>query len=200
MYRIARINDMGDFDRAEEFAVLHYLWGSTYQPEVKGKLAWLEGKGFHLQMVCRETNPTRVYTTSNAPVYKDSCMEAFLDFKPEAGGPGYVNFEMNANGAMLCAIGTSRNDRTFLAELGVPVPQPMVRLGQDSWQIDLSIPLTLIHRLYGPLEIAKGYRLRGNFYKCGDGTPSVHYGSWARVGSERPDFHLPQYFGDMVVE
>ncbi len=200
MYQIATISDIADLHRAEEFALTHYLWGTTYQPQVTGRLAWVEGKGFALRMTCREQNPTRVYTRRDDPVYRDSCMEAFLNFTPDAAEPGYINFEMNANGAMLCAIGPDRNHRTPLKEMGLEPAGPAVQIGPDAWQLDLFIPLELLRSIYGPVEITSGYRVRGNFYKCGDATPNPHYGSWAKVGTEQPDFHRPEYFGEMVVE
>ena len=199
MYRIVTIDDVAQMNRAGEFAVAHWLWGTTYQPEVTGRLALVEGKGFALRMICREANPTRVYTRRDEPVYKDSCMEAFFNFAPDRP-QGYVNFEMNANGAMLCAIGASRNERTPLKALGLTPDGPAVKLDADRWQLDLFIPLTLIQAIYGPVEFGPGTRIRANFYKCGDETPAQHYGSWSPVGTEKPDFHTPQYFGELVIE
>ena len=37
-----------------------------------------------------------------------------------------------------------------------------------------------------------------NFYKCGDLTVNKHYLAWQPVGTERPDYHRPEYFGPMV--
>jgi hypothetical protein len=200
MYSIARIGSMEDFNRAEQFHILYYLWGSTYRPEVTGRLAYLDGRAFVLQMVCREANPTRVYKNNDELVCKDSCMEAFLDFKPDEPRLGYASFEMNANGTLHSSFGTNRYDRVFLREMDLTVPQPVAQIFPDYWQVDLQIPLVLINRLYGVSDFTKGYAIRGNFFKCGDETPSEHYGTWSMVHSEKPDFHLSQYFGDMVVE
>lgn len=198
MYRIARINSMDEFEKAELFRLEHYLWESTYQPEVFGRLAYLPGREFVLKMVCREANPVRVYKNNDDPVCRDSCMEAFLNFKPSDTGPGYVSFEMNANGALLSSLGTGRHNRVFLKDMGLAALRPEVVINPDFWQVQLTIPVTLLGRLYGEIDFETGRSIRGNFYKCGDETPSPHYGAWSRVCSEQPDFHLPQYFGSMV--
>ncbi len=39
---------------------------------------------------------------------------------------------------------------------------------------------------------------RGNFYKCGDETKSEHYGMWNNIDSPKPNFHLPECFGDFI--
>jgi hypothetical protein len=39
--------------------------------------------------------------------------------------------------------------------------------------------------------------LRANFYKCGDGTSVPHYLSWNQVITETPDFHRPEFFGEI---
>lgn len=199
MYEIARINLEGEFDKANLFHIEHHLWGSTYQPEVTGRLAYMDGGAFMLQMVCREANPTRVYTNNDDPVCRDSCMEAFLDFKPADTSLGYVSFEMNANGALHSSFGTCRYDRVFLQDMGIKLPQPTATVCPGHWQVDLTIPLELVTRLYGKLDFIKGYKMKGNFYKCGDDTPTEHYSSWSMVSSEKPDFHLSQYFGEIIM-
>ncbi len=45
-----------------------------------------------------------------------------------------------------------------------------------------------------------GFTLHGNFYKCGDLTSEPHYLSWAPVTFEHPNFHLPAFFGNLILE
>ena len=37
-------------------------------------------------------------------------------------------------------------------------------------------------------------------YKCGDQTKYEHYMSWNYVGNEVPQFHSPEFFGEMIFE
>ncbi len=39
-----------------------------------------------------------------------------------------------------------------------------------------------------------------NFYKCGDETNEPHYISWNPIDTPNPNFHVPQFFGDLVFE
>ena len=36
---------------------------------------------------------------------------------------------------------------------------------------------------------------RANFYKYGDILTIPHYVTWNQVGTEKPDYHQPEYFG-----
>ena len=45
----------------------------------------------------------------------------------------------------------------------------------------------------------KPEKLLGNFYKCGDATEMPHYLSWNPIQTERPDFHRPEFFGELYL-
>jgi hypothetical protein len=49
-------------------------------------------------------------------------------------------------------------------------------------------------------DFSSGKRMKGNFQKCGDKTKFPHYGSWNRIDTPEPDFHRPEYFGDLILE
>ena len=44
----------------------------------------------------------------------------------------------------------------------------------------------------------EGTVIRANFYKCGDKMQYQHYGMWNEYHVEKPDFHRPEYFGEIV--
>ncbi len=50
----------------------------------------------------------KIEQLKECPVYKDSCLEAFLNFAPEDLEKGYLNFEVNANSALLNGFGPGR--------------------------------------------------------------------------------------------
>lgn len=54
------------------------------------------------------------------------------------------------------------------------------------WGIAFQVPFSFV-RLYFP-EFAPG-ESAGNFYKCGDQTPTPHFLAWAPLSSPTPDFH-----------
>ena len=65
------------------------------------------------------------------------------------------------------------------------------------WAVDYTVPASLLKKLYGRTP-APGSRMRGNFYKC-DETIHPHFGSWAPIVHFRPDFHRPEWFGELTL-
>ncbi|GAA0181149.1 carbohydrate-binding family 9-like protein [Clostridium sediminicola] len=174
-----------------------FPYGCGYQPETSFSI-WYEAEcGFHLEMKCMEQNPKAQYKNHNDPVYKDSCMEFFVNFYPTDKKTGYLNFEMNANGAMLLYYGENRDKRRSVHEL--LLKKHTVNITEQYWQINLLVPLEFIKKIYGKCEFQSGDMIKVNAYKCGDDTKVPHYGCWNKVLAESPDFHRPEFFGDMVI-
>ncbi len=178
--------------------VKHYRWYEGYAPAVTAQLVYVAGDRFLLRMTCAESEPRAIYTDYMDPVYTDSCLEFFADW---TGDGRYINMEMNANGALLSCVGPDRHDRTPVRALAGDIFPVRAEVGESSWSVTAEIPLSLLASILGcPLTVESGFAFRGNFYKCGDETASVHYGMWSPVGTEKPDFHRPEYFGELVVD
>ncbi len=182
-----------------------YRWlGGGYEPRAEARLVFLPGYGFALRMNCAESNPRAVYGGYNEPVYTDSCMEFFaawaVGHDPRDGR--YMNMEMNARGTLLSCLGADRHARTPVRDItGGALPDVRGEILPESWSVTAGIPAALLGQVYGidPAVFAPGYAFRGNFYKCGDSTAVPHYGMWNPVGTDKPDFHRPEYFGDFVI-
>lgn len=181
----------------------HIGWYTTYTPEAWAKCIFEKETGLHVKLFCREKNPLARFTKFFDPVYKDSCLEFFSSYD----GENYMNIELNSNGAMLCALGNGRNDRTPINEIiglyneasAFPIVTGTEENG-DVWFAELTIPvqaMTKIYRISGD-EIKPGFTLKANFYKCGDETESEHYMMWSPVLTENPDYHRPEYFGTLI--
>ena len=72
---------------------------SDHRPRTRARLAYDEkgiGGVFHVQ----DRYVRSVHTHFGEPVYRDSCVEIFLQPKPDKG---YLNFEMNAGGTLLAS-------------------------------------------------------------------------------------------------
>src|SRR5512137_175917 len=94
-------------------AVGHYLWQANgYRPAVEARLCWTR-RFLYVRFRVEESRVRVRYTKFQDPVYKDSCVEFFVDAFPETER-GYVNFETNAAGTLLAAFGPDRNHRTPL--------------------------------------------------------------------------------------
>lgn len=131
------------------------------------------------------------------PVYQDSCVEFFVQI-----GDNYRNFEFNCLGVCLSAVGPNRNSRisldpenlsTVLRYPSLDPNNPPAEGSKSDWTLTVGIPLELI-------GLTSGETFRGNFYKCGDNTKIPHYVSWAAINIPAPDFHRPDYFGEIELE
>ncbi|MFM9332065.1 carbohydrate-binding family 9-like protein [Paenibacillus mesotrionivorans] len=166
---------------------------------------WQSEAGLHVGFQVWETNPRMIWRQHNEPVYKDSCVEFFLQPCPGSDAR-YVNFEMNAAGTLLLQIGSGRSDRQFLdpagftrfaiQSAGASLPDSPA---EPCWQVAYTIPFEWLASLFPDFHPLSGWEMRGNFYKCGDETSAPHYGCWSPVTSAQPDFHRSCDFGLLVL-
>lgn len=132
--------------------------------------------------------------------WEDSCCEFFIAHPTDGT---YYNFEVTCAGALLCGKRKDRNNFTLLSAESLKRVRRHCSLSKEprdikggihSWSIALLIPFDLIDIQELPSS------LRGNFYKCGDKTATPHYVSWSPVHTPSPDFHRPEFFGELVFE
>lgn len=182
----------------ELFSITNHRPEGAIAPQTEGWMRYVPGTGFELTMRCYEKEPKATYFQPDDPVFKDSCMEAFINFFPQQPEYGYLNIEVNANGAARCRFGVGRQDRGWLREMGIPHPEIMVTATADFWQIRYVVTERLLEKLYErPCCFAVGHEMRGNFYKCGEETDAPHWASWSEL--ERLDFHAPECFGVLKI-
>jgi hypothetical protein len=187
----------------EPLLITSYLWlKNGYEPRVEIRLGYTHDF-LYVSFRVRERRVRASFTRFQDPVYKDSCVEFFVDGFPEKSR-GYLNIEANALGTMLIAFGRDRHDRRPLSvgevaglevrpSLAAPVDGD---IGADGWALDYRLPTGLFEGLFG-VRLGPGIRAAANFYKCGDATEIPHYGAWSPVGTPTPDFHQPEYFGTL---
>jgi hypothetical protein len=91
--------------------ISHYLWlDNGYRPPVEVRLCWSD-RNLYVHFDVYEARIRVRFCEFQDPVYKDSCVEMFIDPFPDKAR-GYVNVETNAAGAALVAIGPDRKRRT----------------------------------------------------------------------------------------
>jgi hypothetical protein len=169
-----------------------------YRPEVKFNIAY-SSKEIFIKYYVTEDHFKAEKTITNQMVCEDSCVEFFVS--PDDDGI-YYNIEFNAIGTCLLGSGTGRHDSKRAPEdliarirrLGSVGSEPIQeRSGLFSWTLTLAIPLDTFFR-HRIIDL-KGKTFRANFYKCGDKLAVPHYVTWNPVGTEKPDYHRPEYFG-----
>ena len=186
----------------ESFCVKHgynaidcFVWDETgYRPEARAYTAW-DKSGLHALLCAKEEMIATEAVGFGDAVCKDSCLEWFV--QPFADDPRYINVEVNAAGVVYIGFGTGREDSMPLPEMPEDMTVTASRHEDGWWAIAYTIPISLLNRLYG--RSFEGGRMRGNFYKC-DESIHPHFGSWTPIEHPFPDFHRPEFFGDMTLE
>jgi len=144
-----------------------------------------------------------IYSNDLDPVNEDSCVEFFCKL-PDSDS--YMNFEFNCIGTCNASKRKSKTEgvvRYTLDELAQIKRYPSIGRrafnemeGMFEWELTVKIPFTLMELDSNNLP----EKILGNFYKCADGTDSPHYVSWSPIKTERPEFHCPEFFGELIFE
>ena len=169
-----------------------------YKPEVSFAIAH-NGHSIFLKYYVTEKETKAVYTESNQPVYRDSCVEFFIAFDND---PEYYNLEFNSIGTCTAGFGAGRENRKQLPEdvIGKIEFETFSRLTEDQnnyWELCLAIPEAVFsHHNISTLE---GKSCKGNFYKCGDDLAQPHFLVWNNITTKEPNFHLPEFFGRIAL-
>jgi hypothetical protein len=174
--------------------------GFDYKPDVSFTIAYT-GNEILLKFYVGEQWFKAEKTETNQEVYEDSCVEFFVS--PSDDGI-YYNLEFNAIGTCLMGAGTGRNDRKradpetisrIRRETSAGHETIPEKKGRFFWTITMAIPFEVFFR--HEIKNLKGKTFRANFYKCGDKLAMPHYVTWSRIGTEKPDYHRPEYFGQL---
>lgn len=174
-----------------------------YRPEMAFAAAHV---GDALLLHCRveEQSVRAVARQDHEHIWEDSCAEFFI---MPAGDGLYYNLECNCTGKLLVAVGKDRNERQPApmsvmqgvdrwASLGT---EPFdVRREPTKWELALLVPVSTFFR--HELKTLDGLQAKGNVYKCGDNLPVPHFISWNAINTENPDFHRPEFFGEIIFE
>jgi len=181
--------------------------GSDHRPRTFCKLFYNEQNIFGIFRV--EDQYVRcIHTRFQSDVWKDSCVEFFVQTK---NGEGYFNFEFNCGGALLasyvtdptrvgCSLEkyiplTPNDDQqiqryTSLTPIVEPeITKPVV------WTLEFSIPLIVLAKYAGQKGTLKEKIWHANFYKCGNETSHPHWASWTPLSA--CNFHDPASFGQI---
>lgn len=178
-------------------------WANEYpaKPDVKFFIAHTIENLF-VKFVAEEQCLKAEVDKNLGPVANDSCVEFFVK---NPVSKKYFNFEFNCIGRINASHRETRNDPTRLT----PEELAQIRVysscgtepfaekkGSFRWGLTVAIPLSLI----GFKIKGDGNFLLGNFYKCAGKSSQPHYLSWSQIVSEKPNFHLPDFFGKLNIK
>ena len=118
--------------------------------------------------------------------------------------PNYYNFEFNCIGTCDASYRESRDSKKSLTAeeyasirrfSSLPHTAFSEKLGVYSWELVVAIPF----RLMGLDPDNLPEKIMGNFYKCADDTEFPHFVSWSPIGLPTPNFHCPEFFGEIYL-
>lgn len=196
-----------DWNKIASIEIDNFPWDNNgYRPRTEVKMVY-SNSFLKIHFKSFEKEIKTVYSNVNDPVYEDSCVEFF--FSPILSKEkNYMNFEINAIGTYLIGFGPYNGDRIRITNedintfsINTSVTEESVKnYEEDFWTITITLPFTFIEKYFGKLNFHSGYKFKGNFYKCGDKTKFSHYGCWNLINNDVPNFHLPDFFGTLVLE
>lgn len=161
-----------------------------------------DGNAIYLDFFVRCNYLRAVNYKNNTPVWEDSSVSFFI--RPNTDSD-YWNFDVNCIGTINAAHRKSRRPVTRLSDDEIAKIERFASCGYQpfreveglfAWNVVMKIPLALINVEYKGTPIL----MKGNFCKSASGTSQPHFLTWNPVGSEHPDFHAPESFGDIILE
>lgn len=178
-----------------------------YKPEVRFRIMHSETE-IYLQFHVRENGVRAVYgTDAGSRPWTDDCVEFFMI--PSDRDSSYYNLELNCIGHGILNYGPNRTERhrcgdeiisQIRRESTLGSEAFGTREGEQEWTLTVAIPKRLYAQADLDLTSFSGRTVRANFYKCGDDTAVPHFLSWNPIGVERPNFHTPEWFGEIRFE
>lgn len=171
-----------------------------YKPRVEFAAAHT-GDALLLHYRVEEQSVRAIARQDHEHIWEDSCVEFFC---MPAGDGIYYNVECNCTGKLLVAVGKDRNERLAApAEIMQSIDRwaslgttPFdTRLEPTKWELALRLPIAAFFK--HKFDSFDGLTASGNFYKCGDCLPVPHFISWNPITTENPDFHRPEFFGQI---
>lgn len=198
---------------AETLRVTHFPWeDSGHRPDVQARVLY-DDQALHVHFRVEDQYVRAVAERFQDSVCLDSCVEFFVSPLPDS--EAYFNFEVNCGGTMLLhrcpsaserAVGRTtenvRDDEGATIQIAHSLPkivEPEIA-EKTTWTLEYRVPFALFSSYFDCPVPSQGDQWRANFYKCGDATPHPHWGSWAPVGTERPNFHQPTYFQPILFD
>jgi len=195
-YTIKKIQGTPDWSKIPVMPIDNLLWTDSIDVSAQAQIAWDE-KALYLRLEAVEPNIRMQEKGPMASVCCDSCLEFFV--RPTER-PDYFNIELNPNRAIWIGYGPGIET---LIRLQIPKYKKLfdiqVEFTDKGWVLTYQLPVDFIHKFFPEFEAKEGAVMHANAYKCGDKTVKPHYLSWNPIDLDKPAFHCPEFFGELVL-
>ena len=196
---------------AGELSVDSYPWFKSGQKEATKAHMLYDESAIYVQFLCDDKHIYADHTEVNSSVCQDSCVEFFAQPIPQVD-KRYFNLEINCCGNFLLGWGKNIEEisgnfvdpelSTAHLKIAASVPGPTKQESpeDDGWSVAVEIPFELLSQLSGrQIQPTRGTIWRANFYRCG-GRTNQQYACWNHIGTPVPDYHQPEFFGELVFD
>lgn len=165
-----------------------------YSPDVTVYIA-VSDTALCLLYKVKEEHVLGAVLENNGPVWEDSCVETFIK---DPVGDGYYNIEVTCIATKLAAHRLSRTEFELFDAESISrircfstLPHTQTDLSNKEWMVGEIIPFASLGLEKAPES------LKVNFYKCGDKCRQPHFLSWSPIDLPTPNFHCPEFFGEI---
>ena len=171
-----------------------------YKPIVAFDIA-RSSQNLYIRYFVRGNSLKALYEMDGSPVYTDSCVEFFMK-RPD--DHNYYNFEFNCIGTCDASHRQSRDVKKSLTQDEYGAIRRYSSLehatftekkGLHTWELVVAIPFAVMG--LDPEHLPE--KIMGNFYKCADDTEFPHFVSWSPIDLPSPNFHCPEFFGEIYL-
>lgn len=190
---------LDELGQRETVEILNWIKEYAYKPITYFNIA-RSNESIFIKFSVHGSMLRAIYSNDQDPVNEDSSVEFFCQIP---GDDYYMNFEFNCIGTCKAAKRVARNVKVTpysKEELSMIKRYPSLGRrafnemeGMFDWELTVKIPLDIMG--INPANLPE--KILGNFYKCADGTDSPHFVTWSPIPTEKPDFHRPEFFGEL---
>lgn len=179
-----------------------------YTPEASFKVIYSKTHLYIRYQVKEKALRATFSSDEGCKPWTEDCMELFISPNPDSCQ--YFNIEMSCIGYGIVGKRTCSEDKERLLKEELDKIVRISTLGRKpfgdrvvsddcpekfyEWSMIIAIPLDILCGAKG-YKLLKGKDIRANVYKCGDNMLKPHYLSWSPIGTPKPNFHTPEYFG-----
>lgn len=177
----------------------------SFRPNVYVKMMY-DKDNLYLIFKVKDRFVRSIVDEYNGPVSTDACVEFF--FSPDISFPErYFNLEINAGGIPLMSYhvyGQKEYQKFSIEDLkkieiahSLPGKVDTEIVSPITWTIEYKLPVSILKK-YGSVAYPEAGKIwKANFYKTASKGSNPHYITWSKVDNEKPNFHLPQFFGEI---
>lgn len=195
----------GPWAAAQPLAIDQFPWYERGRQQPTTVRLLYDAECIYLQFLCEDAHISAEVRELNGSVCRDSCVEFFACTDPAASD--YFNLEINCCGAMLMGFGAARTKRRPIPAdqaagvriaTSVPGPAKQESDNDDGWWVVAAVPFGVLSEFTGRTVRPTADDLwRANFYRCG-GESDPQYACWNPIDLPHPDFHRPEFFGELL--